>query len=135
MSSDKTDKKMDVELSYEEELKKLEDKIQEAKDNYGDVEVRDAILEKAHFYLRRRQRDLAIKTYEEALSKTIGVSKKLEVVFYLLQNYLEERNLEKLLEQIDRSKKLLEEGGDWERKNKLKVPCSSHPWLILCVLL
>mmetsp|Transcript_58563 Transcript_58563/g.67644 ORF Transcript_58563/g.67644 Transcript_58563/m.67644 type:complete len:328 (+) Transcript_58563:52-1035(+) len=120
MSSNKANK-MEEELPYEEELKKLEDKITEARENFGDVEVRDAILDKAHFYLRKNQKDLAVKAYEEALGKTIGVSKKLEVVFYLQQIYLEEKNLEKLSEQIDRSKKLLEEGGDWERKNKLKV--------------
>lgn len=35
--------------------------------------------------------------------------------------YVREKNLAKILETIDACKKLLEEGGDWERKNRLKV--------------
>lgn len=39
-------------MSLEEEIKKVEDKIADAKENLGDVEVRDAIIEKAEIYLR-----------------------------------------------------------------------------------
>lgn len=38
-----------TEKEIEEELKKHDDKIQEAKEQAGDVEVRDAILDKAVF--------------------------------------------------------------------------------------
>lgn len=35
--------------------------------------------------------------------------------------YVRQKNLVKILETIDACKKLLEEGGDWERKNRLRV--------------
>jgi len=35
--------------------------------------------------------------------------------------YIKEKNLVKILETINACKKLLEDGGDWERKNRLKV--------------
>lgn len=38
---------MDIELDKNTELKKLDDKIKDAEENLGDVEVRDAILDKA----------------------------------------------------------------------------------------
>ena len=38
---------MDIEdINVEEELKKHDDKIKDAEDNFGDVEIRDAILDK-----------------------------------------------------------------------------------------
>jgi len=49
------------------------------------------------------------------------VSKRLEVQFLLLQIYLNQRDLKNIKTTIDKCKKFLEEGGDWEGKNKLKV--------------
>lgn len=34
----------------DEEIKKLDEKIKDAEENLGDIEVRDAILAKAEFY-------------------------------------------------------------------------------------
>jgi len=99
----------------------LDDKIKDAEENLGDVEVRDAIFEKAAFYQKIKDNENAVKFYELALKKSVGVSKKLEVQFSLLHMYLELRDLNKIKEAIDKCKHFLEEGGDWERKNKLKV--------------
>jgi len=41
---------MDKEFDRDEELKKIDDKIKDAEENLGDVEVRDAIMEKAEFF-------------------------------------------------------------------------------------
>jgi 26S proteasome regulatory subunit N7 len=112
---------MNIELTLEEELKKVEEKIKDAEENLGDVEVRDAIFEKATIYQKHKDIENAVKTYEAALKRSVGVSKKLEVQFTLLHLYLELRDLTKIKEAIQKCKQLLEEGGDWERKNKLKV--------------
>ena len=45
----------------------------------------------------------------------------MEITFSILRIYLEDRNHEKIRENILLCKKLFEEGGDWEKKNKLKV--------------
>ena len=41
---------MEIENIFQDELKKIEDKIKDAQDNLGDVEVRDFLLEKAALY-------------------------------------------------------------------------------------
>jgi 26S proteasome regulatory subunit N7 len=114
---------MDLERlpNFEEELQKLEDAIKNAEENHGDTEVREAIMVKADFFLRNNEDDRAIKTYLQAYEKTVGVSKRLEVYMILLQIYFRKNNLEEIKTYISRSKVLLEEGGDWENKNKLKV--------------
>lgn len=114
---------MDIEKpqNYEEELKKLEDQIKNAEENYGDTEVREAIMSKADFFLKHDEDDVAIKTYMQAYEKTVGVSKRLEIYTILLKIYFKKNNLEEIKNYIAKSKQLLEEGGDWENKNKLKV--------------
>jgi hypothetical protein len=55
---------METEFDYEVELKKLEDKIVDAQTNFGDIEVRDAILAKAAFLKKHHgDKTLAIGVY------------------------------------------------------------------------
>lgn len=114
---------MDIErpAGYQDELQKLEDAIKNAEENYGDSEVREAIMQRADFYLKHNEEDLAIKSYKLAYEKTVGVSKRLEIYMILLQIYFKSNKLDEIKSYIDKSKVLLEEGGDWENKNKLKV--------------
>ena len=48
---------MEIQLSFEEELNKNQDKINDAKENLGDVEVRDGIMERAENYMRYGKKD------------------------------------------------------------------------------
>jgi hypothetical protein len=45
----------------------------------------------------------------------------MEITFSILIIYIKDRNHDKIRENILLCKKLFEEGGDWEKKNKLKV--------------
>jgi 26S proteasome regulatory subunit N7 len=114
---------------HAQELKELDDKIADAELNFGDIEVRDAILAKAHFVRRTLDdKDEAIKIYQLALKKTIEIGKKMDINFEILRIHLENRDIgtsrsypDKVKDIIDDCKVLFEKGGDWERKNKLKV--------------
>ena len=46
---------MEIQPSLEEEIKKIEEKILDAQENLGDVEVRDAIVEKGDIYVRHNR--------------------------------------------------------------------------------
>jgi 26S proteasome regulatory subunit N7 len=103
------------------EIKKFDEKIKYAEEVHGDTEVRDVIIEKAEFYTKVKQSVNAKETFLTALDKTIGVSKRLEVIMFILQIAFLDADVPEMKKYIDKSLKLLEEGGDWERKNKLKV--------------
>ena len=45
----------------------------------------------------------------------------MDILFFILQRYTEKRDIEKMKIYIDREKVLLDQGGDWEKKNRLKV--------------
>ena len=106
----------------EKELKRLEDAIKEAEEVKGDVDIRDAMLDKAIFLkdVAKYEED-AEKMFRETYEKTGGASKKMEILFYVLQMTVHNLDVTKIKKDIDTCKQLVDDGGDWEKKNKLKV--------------
>ena len=78
-------------------------------------------MNKAKFYMDKGLNEEAKKTYLEAYEKTVGISNRLEIYMIVLKILFGENDLERVKKYITKCKALLEEGGDWERKNKLKV--------------
>jgi len=113
--------KAKMKKSNDEELAKLEEKIKDAKENLGDIEIRDAILAKADFFNRIGDKEPAVKCYEEAFEKTVGVGAKMDNILTVIRVAFFFEDKELMKKNIDRAKAELVKGGDWERKNKLKV--------------
>ena len=69
----------------EAEIRKIDAKIEDAKENQGDTEVLDFILDKAEFY-RYEAEDFekAETIFREAYKLTGGASKKMEILFETL---------------------------------------------------
>ncbi|CEM25104.1 unnamed protein product [Vitrella brassicaformis CCMP3155] len=105
----------------EDELKGLEDKIKDAEENLGDTEVRDGLLEKAHFYCRIGDKEAAIEAYQVAYDKTVGAGSRLDIILTLVRLGIFTHDLSLTKKNVQRAKDELEKGGDWERRNKLKV--------------
>jgi len=105
----------------EAEIAKFDEKIADARKNYGDIEVRDAILDKAKWYHTHKDYENAKKTYMEAYDITMGSTKRMDILFEILLMAVDEQKLDLIRDNIEKCKKLLDEGGDWEHKNRLKV--------------
>jgi 26S proteasome regulatory subunit N7 len=90
------------EREIEEELKKFDDKIEDAKTNQGDVEVRDAILDKALF-LKNEAKDYpaAEKVFREAYTKSGGASKKMEILFDILLMNIEKFDIDEIKKDVN----------------------------------
>jgi len=103
-------------------LSDLEEKINDAVENLGDSEVRDALTAKAEYLCKigepKEKRMLAFKIAEE---KTVAIGHKLDMVFSQLIMSIFDGDFQMMRRLIEKCKQLLEKGGDWERKNKLKV--------------
>ncbi len=104
------------------ELQRFEDKIKDCKENQGEIEVRDTVLEKAEFY-KYEVLDYveAEKIFREAYALTGPASKKMEILFEILLMNIEKEDIGSVKKDIDQCLKLVEEGADWEKKNKLKI--------------
>ncbi|GAB2289414.1 proteasome regulatory particle subunit [Dionaea muscipula] len=107
--------------AIEEELKKLDEKIADAEESLGESEVREAHLAKSLFHIRIGDKEKALEQLKVTESKTVAVGQKMDLVFYTLQIAFFYMDFELISRSIDKAKNLFEEGGDWERKNRLKV--------------
>jgi len=113
---------MNIESDHKtEELKKIEEQIKQAQEDGDDVLLRDGYALKAEYYEKHKEYQHAIDNYTLALNKTAGAQKKLEFNLAVLHIYYLQDNYTKFSEQLETCKKLNEEGGDWEKKNKLMV--------------
>ncbi|CAL9036884.1 unnamed protein product [Musa banksii] len=105
----------------EDEIKKLDDKIADAEENLGESEIlREAHLAKSLFFIRIGDKVLIQLKITEG--KTVAVGQKMDLVFHTLQLgffYMDFNLISSPLTKL--RSKLFEEGGDWERKNRLKV--------------
>ncbi|GJP77753.1 hypothetical protein CLOP_g8106 [Closterium sp. NIES-67] len=104
-----------------EEVVKLDDKIKDAEENLGESEVREAMLAKALYFIRVGDKDKALEQLEATKAKTVAVGLKMDLVFHALRVACFHLDFPLISSNLDKAKKLLEEGGDWERKNRLKV--------------
>lgn len=73
-------------------------------------------------YEKHGQVDQAMKELEAAYLKSISTSKKMDIVFSLMRLQMQvKEDIDATKESVAKCHALLLEGGDWERKNKLKV--------------
>ena len=63
----------------------------------------------------------AEKIYREAYDKTGGASRKMEILFEILLMNIEKFDIDEIKKDVNQCKVLVEEGADWDKKNKLKI--------------
>ncbi|CEG73911.1 hypothetical protein G6F70_000470 [Rhizopus microsporus] len=105
----------------EEELKRLDEKAKNAEQNEGETEVNEALLAKADYYAKIGDKESALAAYDSLLKRSITTGTRIDIIFTFVRigfffndNNLVRTNIEKLRE-------LIEQGGDWDRRNRLKV--------------
>lgn len=103
-------------------LAELDAKMKDAEENLGESEVREAMLAKADYLLQCGELEAAGKAYEETLAKTVSMGHKIDMELSQIRAAFYAEDFEGARERIERAQKLFAEGGgDWERKNRLKV--------------
>uniref|UniRef100_A0A0K8TMF9 26S proteasome non-ATPase regulatory subunit 6 n=1 Tax=Tabanus bromius TaxID=304241 RepID=A0A0K8TMF9_TABBR len=108
----------------EENKKKLEEldaAIEDAEKNLGEMEVREANLKKSEFLCRIGDKDAAILSFRKTYEKTVSLGHRLDIVFHLIRIGLFYLDHDLITRNIEKAKYLIEEGGDWDRRNRLKV--------------
>jgi len=105
----------------ETKLKEIEDKIEDAVKNLGENEIREGLLQKAEFFARVGEKEKALSAYRQTSEKTVALGQRLDIVFTLIRLGFFWNDQDLLIKNIDKAKTLVEEGGDWDRRNRLKV--------------
>lgn len=104
-----------------EAIKKLDETIEDAEKNLGEMEVREAYLRKAEYYSKIGDKENAINTFRQTYEKTVSLGHRLDIIFHMIRIGLFFMDHDIITRNIDKAKTLIEEGGDWDRRNRLKV--------------
>ncbi|CAD6502467.1 BgTH12-05059 [Blumeria graminis f. sp. triticale] len=105
----------------DEELEKFKVEEEEAAEKAGDTEVQAARGKKADYLARIGDKDRAIAAYEDVFEKTGVLGTKIDIVLAVVRMGIFYGDKLLIKKQIDRAKALVDSGGDWDRRNRLKA--------------
>ncbi|POI23813.1 hypothetical protein CIB84_012439 [Bambusicola thoracicus] len=95
----------------------------------GDLSVRVSVCQRARFVRGLKAggsrlwppQEGALTAFRKTYDKTVALGHRLDIVFYLLRIGLFYMDNDLITRNIEKAKSLIEEGGDWDRRNRLKV--------------
>ena len=105
----------------EEKLKEFDFTIEDAEKNLGEMEVREANLAKAEYYSLIGDKENALLAFRKTYDKTVSLGHRLDLLFHIIRIGLFYLDHKLIAANIDKAKELIEEGGDWDRRNRLRV--------------
>jgi len=104
-----------------EKLQELDAFIEDAEKNLGEMEVRENNLKKAEYLCRIGDQEGALTAFRKTYEKTVSLGHRLDIVFHLIRLGLFYMDHDVVTRNIEKAKTLIDEGGDWDRRNRLKV--------------
>lgn len=110
---------LSLQAKNEKEKEMIEKKIAFATKEEGETEVTAANLMMASFLSRIGDKEKATTTYTQVLGKMVGVGGRIDVVFALIRIAIAFEDLKMAKTNIDKAHTMVEDGGDWERRNRL----------------
>ncbi|KOS17373.1 putative 26S proteasome regulatory subunit rpn7 [Escovopsis weberi] len=105
----------------DKELAGFQKEEDEAEEQAGDTEVMAAKGKRADFWARVADKDKAIAEYESLLEKTGILGTKIDLILAIIRMGLFYGDKPLVKKQVERAKALVDTGGDWDRRNRLKA--------------
>ncbi|KAI0782254.1 PCI-domain-containing protein [Abortiporus biennis] len=110
-----------MEKANKEELDKLEERRIEAEKTEGETDIADALRATASYLTRIGEKEKAIAAHKVALEKTPGLGQRIDIVLTLIRIGLFFSDHDIISTNISKAEELVDQGGDWDRRNRLKV--------------
>lgn len=105
----------------EAKLKEIDTSIEDAEQNLGETEVRDFMLKKAEYLSKIGAKDEALAQFRKTAEKTVTLGFRLDMVFHQIRIGLFYMDHDLIKRNLEKAQSLIDEGGDWDRRNRLKV--------------
>ncbi|KAK3941670.1 putative 26S proteasome regulatory complex component [Diplogelasinospora grovesii] len=105
----------------EKELETFQKEEEEAVEKAGDTEIQAARGKRAEFWARVGDKEKAIAAYEDVFEKTGVLGTKIDLVLAIVRMGLFYGDKQLVRKHVERAKTLVESGGDWDRRNRLKA--------------
>jgi 26S proteasome regulatory subunit N7 len=100
----------------------LTEKLKDAEENQGEMEVLDALFDIAQMYARIGAKQEAYGAYDVIINMPkVSSGKKIDASMHKLRVSLFFMDLETTRTLMIDAKKLVDNGGDWDRRNRLKA--------------
>ena len=116
----------ELKTSNEEELAAIQKEEDDAVESAGETEIQTARGKRAEFYARIGDKEKAIEEFEKLFEKTSILGTKIDIVLAIIRLglFFDDKLLVK--KNVDRASQLVESGGDWDRRNRLKAYQGIH---------
>jgi len=110
----------------ETELEAIQKEEDEAVEKEGDTEINNARGKRAELYARICDKDAALSAFEALMEKTGILGSKIDIVLAIIRIglFFDDKLLVK--KSVERAAALVESGGDWDRRNRLKAYQGLH---------
>eukprot|EP01095_Lingulamoeba_sp_RSL-Kostka_P010437 TRINITY_DN3752_c0_g2_i7.p1 TRINITY_DN3752_c0_g2~~TRINITY_DN3752_c0_g2_i7.p1 ORF type:complete len:383 (+),score=122.01 TRINITY_DN3752_c0_g2_i7:96-1244(+) len=105
----------------EKKLQEIKERTIDAEENLGETEVRLAFLARAEYLSMIGDKKESVKAYRETAEKTVPLGQRMDIMFALIRIGFFFEDYDLISRNIEKAKSAIEEGGDWDRKNRLKV--------------
>ncbi|KAF4554410.1 26S proteasome subunit RPN7-like protein [Elsinoe fawcettii] len=115
-----------LKVENEKELEAIKKEEEEAVEKAGETEVQNAKGKQAEFYTRIGDKEGALAAFEALLEKTGILASKIDIVLAIIRIglFFDDKLLVK--RSVERATTLVESGGDWDRRNRLKAYQGLH---------
>lgn len=110
-----------LEADNQRELEEIQKEEDEAVEKAGDTEIHAARGKRAEFWARVADKDKSIAAYEDVFEKIGMLGTKIDLVLAITRMGLFYGDKQLVKKHITRAKALVESGGDWDRRNRLKA--------------
>jgi 26S proteasome regulatory subunit N7 len=110
----------------EKELQAIQEEEDKAVEQEGETEVQAAQAKRAELYARIGDKQKALDEFEKLLEKTSILGTKIDIVLALVRIALFFDDKALVKKNVDRAQQLVESGGDWDRRNRLKAYQGLH---------
>ena len=111
----------EMEAENEKKIKEFDDAFNDAVENLGENEVLDAALAKANYLSSIGDKERMFEAYEVVKEKSFSRGQKIDSSFQIMRNAFFHFDLDLINKTLKSSKTLVEEGGDWDRRNRRRV--------------
>ncbi|KAJ3500340.1 hypothetical protein NLJ89_g9843 [Agrocybe chaxingu] len=116
----------EMEKANEEELKRLDERLAGAQKTEGESEISDALKARANYLTRIGDKERSLEAQKLALEKTPGLGSRIDIVLTIVRIGFFFGDTSIVTTNMTKAEKLIDEGGDWDRRNRLKVYNGLH---------
>lgn len=110
-----------LKATNEADMAKLEEAFTSAQEMNGEHEVTEALCKKAEYLAKIADKENAMAAYQTAFDRTATLGARIDLLFGMIRLGMFFSDWTFVGTTLDRAVVLIEEGGDWDRRNRLRA--------------